>query len=64
MTATISIPEPVRDRLRTYGTAGMTYKDILGWMMDRIDREEFVRECRHILQSTPADAWVDLDDIE
>lgn len=63
MTATIALPEGVRDRLKTFGHAGMTYPEILTALMDRVDREAFVAECRRIYLATPEDAWVDLDDI-
>lgn len=63
MTATIAIPERLRDRLKTFGHAGMSYEDILKAMMDKIDRERFVAECRRIYLETPDAAWVDLEDV-
>ena len=63
MTATIALPEPVRDRLKTFGHAGMTYPEILTALMDRVQREEFVRELREEYLKTPRDDYVDLDDL-
>lgn len=63
MTATISLPEHVRDRLKTYGHAGMTYEDILTQLMDRVEREDFVRELRQQYAKTPRRAYVALDDL-
>jgi hypothetical protein len=63
MTATIAIPEEVRDRLRTYGHAGMTYPEILTALMDRVEREEFVRELRKQYASTPRRDYVKLEDL-
>ena len=63
MTATIALPEAIRDRLKTFGHAGMTYPQILTSMMDRIEREEFVRELRKQYLTTPRSNYVDLDDL-
>lgn len=63
MTATIAIPEKVRDRLKTYGHAGMTYPEILAALMDRVEREDFVRELRKQYASTPRRDYVDLEDL-
>jgi hypothetical protein len=63
MTATIAIPEDVRDRLRTFGHAGMTYPDILRALMDRVERDDFVRELRKQYQTTPRKSLVDLEDL-
>jgi hypothetical protein len=63
MTATIAIPESLRDRLRTFGHAGMTYPEILASLMDRVDRDAFVAECRRVYLQTPDNEWVDLKDV-
>jgi hypothetical protein len=63
MTATISVPEAVRDRLKTFGHAGMTYPQILQSLMDRVQREEFVEELRKQYLATPRARYVDLDDL-
>src|SRR2546427_7445317 len=39
MATSIPLGGPVRDRLRTYGTAGMTYDEILPRLMDEVDRK-------------------------
>ncbi|HLF17107.1 MAG TPA: hypothetical protein VI796_06735 [Candidatus Thermoplasmatota archaeon] len=61
MTATIALPEQVRDRLKTFGHAGMTYPEILSSLMDRVQRDEFVAWCRRRYLENKE--WVDLDDI-
>lgn len=63
MTATISLPEDLRDRLKTFGHAGMTYPEILGALMDRVEREEFVRDLRKQYATTPRRSYVDLEDL-
>ena len=63
MTATIAIPEELRDRLKTYGHAGMTYPEILRALMDRVERDDFVRDLRQQYQRTPRKSYVDLDDL-
>jgi hypothetical protein len=63
MTSTISVPEAVRDRLKTYGNAGMTYPEILVALMDRVEREDFVRELRRQYADRPRRDYVDLDDL-
>lgn len=59
---TIPLDSKVRDRLKTFGYAGMTYNQILTHIMDEIEREKFVAEMRRISQNTKR--WVDLEDIE
>ncbi len=63
MTATIAIPEDVRDRLKTFGHAGMTYPDILRALMDRVERDDFVRDLRQQYKTTPRKSYVNLDDL-
>ena len=63
MTATIALPEAVRDRLKTFGHAGMTYPEILQALMDRVEREDFVRELRKQYLTTPRRDYVDLDEL-
>lgn len=45
---TIAIPPAVRDRLRKYGTKGMSYADILTLLMDEVERERFITEMRRL----------------
>ena len=63
MTATIALPEKVRDRLKTFGHAGMTYPEILTALMDTVQREEFVRDLRKQYETTPRRDYVDLEDL-
>ena len=63
MTATIAIPEAVRDRLKTFGNAGMTYPQILMALMDRVERDDFVRELRRQYAATPRSEYLDLEDL-
>ena len=63
MTATIAVPEEVRDRLKTFGHAGMTYPQILSALMDRVERDDFVRELRRQYATTPRRDYVDLEDL-
>ncbi len=63
MTATIAIPERLRDRLRTYGHAGMTYPEILASLMDRVQRDEFVADLRKQYTATPRKDYVELEDL-
>jgi hypothetical protein len=64
MATTIPIPGSIRDRLRTYGTAGMTYADILTRLMDEIDRREFLAEMRRRFETMTDADLVDLEDVE
>jgi hypothetical protein len=64
MPTTISLDAKVRDRLKTFGTHGMTYNDILTRMMDEIERDAFVAEMRRIAAETKEEGWVDLEDID
>lgn len=59
----IPVASEVRDRLKRYGTMGMTYNDILTRMMDEIELEKFVRECIRIADD-PNTKWVSWDEIE
>jgi len=63
MTVRIAVPESIRDRLQTYGHAGMTYPEILTALMDRVQREEFVRELRQQYLATSRRDYVDLEDL-
>ena len=63
MATSIPLGGPVRDRLRTYGNAGMTYDEILTRLMDEVDRKAFVEETRRRLQRLTDKDLVDLEDI-
>jgi hypothetical protein len=59
----IPVDSEVRDRLKKYGTTGMTYNDILTRLMDEIELEKFVQECIRIADD-PATKWVAWDEID
>ena len=59
---TIALDAKTRDRLRTFGQAGMSYDDILRELMDAVDCERFVAELHRIADQTTD--WVELDDFD
>lgn len=59
----IPVDSEVRDRLKRYGTMGMTYNDILTRLMDEIELEKFVQEMLRIARD-PKTKWVRHEDIE
>lgn len=56
---TIPLDSSTRDRLRTYGTKGMDYDEILQRLMDEVERERFVAEQR---RRAAEDDFVPLED--
>ena len=64
MATTIPLQGAVRDRLRLYGTAGMTYNDILIRMMDALDRKQFLDEIRRRVQKLTDKDLIDLEDVK
>jgi hypothetical protein len=63
MTAVIRLPDPILERLRRFGQSGMTDAQMIGWLLDQAEREQFVGSMRHQFASTPRDAYVDLEDL-
>lgn len=59
---TIALDAKTRDRLRTFGHAGLSYDAILQAMMDELDRERFTAELHR--QADAETSWVDLDDFD
>ncbi|MEK6975322.1 MAG: hypothetical protein AABY18_03160 [Candidatus Thermoplasmatota archaeon] len=60
----IPLDSKVRDRLKGYGTSGMTYNDILLRLMDRFEEAEFFAQIRRDIEKADAEgSWVDLEDI-
>ena len=59
----IPLDGKVRDRLKSYGTQGMTYNDILTRLMDEIEYDKFVKDCLRIAND-PKTKWVAWDEIE
>lgn len=60
-TTTIPIDSAVRDRLKKFGTMGMTYSQILKELMDKVERDRFLDEIRH--RAATNKDWVDLEDL-
>jgi hypothetical protein len=61
---TIPLDSKLRDRLRAYGTAGMSYNAIVQRLLDERDRDEFIRDMRRLADEADRDgSWVDLDDL-
>lgn len=63
MGTTINIEPKLRDRLKTYGTAGETYNDILARLMDNMDRDAFFRKAREVHDHPERFTWHTLDEL-
>ena len=59
---TIALDAKTRERLRSFGQAGMSYDEILRVLMDEVDRERFVAEIHRIADQTTD--WVNFDDFD
>lgn len=59
---TIALDAKTRERLRTFGHAGMSYDQILQRLMDEVDMQSFVAEMHRIADETTD--WVELDDFD
>ena len=59
---TIQIDTRTRDILRAAGSKGDTYDDIILELTQL--REAFVRDLHRILEETPEDQWVSLEDYD
>lgn len=60
-TTTIPIDTLQRDRLKRYGTMGMTYTQIIKELLDKVERDRFLDEIRQ--RAATNKDWVDLDDV-
>ena len=60
-TTTIPLDSAIRDRLKRYGTMGMTYTDILRELLDKIDRDGFLAEIRQ--RAAQNKNWTRLEDL-
>lgn len=61
---TIPLDSKVRDRLRSYGTAGMSYTDIIQRLLDERERDDFIREMQRLADEADATgSWVGLEDL-
>jgi len=49
MPTTIALSEMVRDRLKSLGSKGETYDEILARILDIVDRETYLEEVRRRL---------------
>jgi hypothetical protein len=56
---TIALDPRTRDRLRTFGHAGMSYDEILQALMDQVDRDRFITEMHR--RADAETGWVELD---
>ncbi len=59
---TIQIDKRTRDILRAAGSKGDTYDDIILELIEL--REAFVRDLYRILEETPEDKWIPLNDFD
>lgn len=57
---TIPIEPAVRDRLRAFGTSGMTYSEVITAVLDKVEMEKFLAEMQRIVDD-PATVWIDYD---
>lgn len=60
---TIPIDPAVRDRLRSYGMAGMTYSEIVTAVLDRIEMDKFLAELQREIDD-PNTVWIRHEDME
>ena len=60
MSTTIAVSEAVRDRLKSLGSKGDTYDEILARILDIVDRETYIEEVRRRLDAKKE--FVDLDE--
>lgn len=58
---TIPLTKTIRDMLKSYGTKGETYNDILRRLMKRVDYDEFMERQYKLLKEK--DKFVSLDEI-
>lgn len=61
-TTTIPVATDVRDRLKSYGSMGHTYNDILTRMMGKIERAAFIARMR-MERDDPETEWVALEEL-
>lgn len=63
MATTISIDPDVRDRLKGYCAAGMSYNEALTRLMDLVEADRFFASFRAALED-PEYPWIDEADFE
>lgn len=59
--ATIPVSPQIRDRIKTFGSMGSTYDEILERMMYELDRNHDLARLRREVDD-PETEWVDLED--
>ena len=59
---TIPLKAPVRDRLKSYGSMGDSYSEILTRMMDEIERKAFLARLR-AERDDPKTEWATLEEL-
>ena len=64
MATTLTVDPAVRLRLKTFGTHGMTYNEILTRLMDEAEKNEFFSRLRMELRTSDRSTWVSLDDLD
>lgn len=57
---TIQIEKDTRELLRSVGRKGETYDEIIRELVEL--REAFIRDLYRILEETPEDEWISLED--
>ena len=60
-TTTIPIDKVQKDRLKRHGTMGMTYTEIIKELLDKIERDQFLKEIRH--RAATNKEWTRLEDV-
>ncbi len=61
-TTTIQVSTPIRDLLKSFGSKGETYNDIIERLVERANYVQFMRENYEILDKEQN--WVSLDELE
>lgn len=60
---TIPIEPAVRDRLRAFGTSGMTYSEVITAVLDKVEMEKFLAEMQRRVDD-PSVQWIRHEDME
>lgn len=58
---TIPVSKATRDKLKRFGAKGDTYEEILTWMMEKVEYEEFME--RQYRRLTEKEKFVSLDEL-
>ena len=59
MATTIALEPETRERLRTFGHAGMSYDEIVRNLMDQVDRERYMAELHR--EADNEKNWVEME---